>query len=608
MLINGLRLNTRLTFSPSIPSDEMSAVRSSYQRAFRDLFMTALNSIRKEQNLPLSSPLLITPAPMSDGSSASNPSGSSDGYFPDYRIIPSSRPSSGTATPTGVWPLALTLEHMFSIDESRYLTDFTELGMLGRGGFASVWRARNKLDGIEYAVKKVRLEGTEFVGARTKSGVGYDKIFREIKGLARLEHPNVVRYYGSWLEYVVHIPKAANQQGLGRSSHALTMHTVTQSKEIDEEEDGPYFGSSDSRPRVTQLDSYSGVEFIDDGTMDGPYIEFSDGTRQNMELDSHLGVDFVDYGAVNEEATSNSDLGGGIMQQGIPVNAKRTRPPVTRNCSNSPNSDSHASTSLSLNIASDSSSKKILSTSLEEGPDEDEVEEIRRRDNSSFRIDGDSWPRRGPAREPRSLMLFIQMQLCRSTLLDYIASRNAEVAHGGGAVDERVNLRLFHGTVRGVAYIHDQGLIHRDLKPSNIFLSVVPDNATTDRDDAEMSGSYGWEARQNEKVTAAFVRKNLNSIVPKIGDFGLVTNMEQEIADVEEQVFRMTNALPSPAEKCGCDESVGCQRGESCLISNGKPRSSTKSSTRTSGVGTITVHLLGLKLRFWCLIISYKIN
>ena len=29
----------------------------------------------------------------------------------------------------------------------------------------------------------------------------YDKIFREIKHLARLEHKNVVRYYSSWLEY-----------------------------------------------------------------------------------------------------------------------------------------------------------------------------------------------------------------------------------------------------------------------------------------------------------------------------------------------------------------------------------------------------------------------
>lgn len=82
-------------------------------------------------------------------------------------------------------------EHLLfnlSVQNSRYQNDFVEIGMLGRGGFASVWRARNKLDGIEYAIKKIRL-------ARRNP-----TIFREIKHLARLEHRNIVRYYSSWLQ------------------------------------------------------------------------------------------------------------------------------------------------------------------------------------------------------------------------------------------------------------------------------------------------------------------------------------------------------------------------------------------------------------------------
>ncbi|KAG1244004.1 hypothetical protein G6F68_015622 [Rhizopus microsporus] len=65
--------------------------------------------------------------------------------------------------------------------------------MIGRGGFASAWRARNKLDDIINAVKKIRLFG--------RDDEKYEHIFREIKSLARLEHRNVVRYYSSWLEY-----------------------------------------------------------------------------------------------------------------------------------------------------------------------------------------------------------------------------------------------------------------------------------------------------------------------------------------------------------------------------------------------------------------------
>jgi serine/threonine protein kinase len=83
-----------------------------------------------------------------------------------------------------------------SIHHSRYHDDFVELGLLGRGGFARAYRVKNKLDGIDYAVKKVPLGRDLDRGDRA-----YQKIFREIKHLARLEHPNVVRYYASWLEY-----------------------------------------------------------------------------------------------------------------------------------------------------------------------------------------------------------------------------------------------------------------------------------------------------------------------------------------------------------------------------------------------------------------------
>ena len=93
------------------------------------------------------------------------------------------------------------LFHELDVQNSRYCNDFFEIGLLGKGGFASVWRVRNKLDGIEYAVKKVRLGNDLENGAGAKGDNPYEKIFREIKHLARLEHKNVIRYYASWLEY-----------------------------------------------------------------------------------------------------------------------------------------------------------------------------------------------------------------------------------------------------------------------------------------------------------------------------------------------------------------------------------------------------------------------
>ena len=73
---------------------------------------------------------------------------------------------------------------------SRYNKDFVEEGRLGRGGFAEVFRARNKVDGQLYAIKKIK--------ASSKSAL--DPVLSEATVLSRLNHPNVVRYFASWIE------------------------------------------------------------------------------------------------------------------------------------------------------------------------------------------------------------------------------------------------------------------------------------------------------------------------------------------------------------------------------------------------------------------------
>ncbi|KAJ7980699.1 protein kinase family protein [Quillaja saponaria] len=75
---------------------------------------------------------------------------------------------------------------------SRYLNDFEELQPLGHGGFGHVVLCKNKLDGRQYAVKKIRL--------KDKSLPVNDRILREVATLSRLQHHHVVRYYQAWFE------------------------------------------------------------------------------------------------------------------------------------------------------------------------------------------------------------------------------------------------------------------------------------------------------------------------------------------------------------------------------------------------------------------------
>lgn len=74
---------------------------------------------------------------------------------------------------------------------SRYENDFEELQLLGKGAYGSVFRARNKLDGRDYAIKKIRLSA---------SAENDEKTLREITALSRLSHQNIVRYVTCWIQ------------------------------------------------------------------------------------------------------------------------------------------------------------------------------------------------------------------------------------------------------------------------------------------------------------------------------------------------------------------------------------------------------------------------
>ncbi|KAF8625130.1 hypothetical protein AX15_005537 [Amanita polypyramis BW_CC] len=73
---------------------------------------------------------------------------------------------------------------------SRWKEDWEELELLGKGAFGSVVKARNKIDGRIYAVKKIRLRTVQ----------KDTKIFREVNALSRLSHRFIVRYYTTWME------------------------------------------------------------------------------------------------------------------------------------------------------------------------------------------------------------------------------------------------------------------------------------------------------------------------------------------------------------------------------------------------------------------------
>ncbi|KAK7910932.1 PEK protein kinase [Apiospora marii] len=107
---------------------------------------------------------------------------------------------------------ALQLPHQPS-RRSHYSSSFQELSLLGKGGFGKVYRCYSPLDQSTYAVKKIALSDRLW---KTFCDGDYGKlnhILKEAQALARLDHPNVVRYHQAWFDEPEQFSVASNTQG-----------------------------------------------------------------------------------------------------------------------------------------------------------------------------------------------------------------------------------------------------------------------------------------------------------------------------------------------------------------------------------------------------------
>ena len=86
---------------------------------------------------------------------------------------------------------------------SRYLREFTEVGIIGQGGYGKVYHVKHKLDGSSYAIKKIGLNAGRVRRIKERGQAELDSLLNELRMLAQFDHPNIVRYFGGWLEYTM---------------------------------------------------------------------------------------------------------------------------------------------------------------------------------------------------------------------------------------------------------------------------------------------------------------------------------------------------------------------------------------------------------------------
>lgn len=381
-------------------------------------------------------------------------------------------------------PIASVNEEIFLSGRSRYKEDFIEGGMLGRGGYGKVVIAANKLDGTRYAIKKIHFSGV--------SSARFTRILREVKSLARLDHPNIVRYNSAWIEdHSVIMERIENAEDSNHKSKNKIIHELENGKH-----------------------NFSGSDF-----------------EENENL-----IKNIRSLAIEEEEDT--------FTSGMSSNDEKTL---------SKASDLSDCTHV-LHLPN-SHSNSIMHTRKSSDPS--------RPHHYRFHL------------QDRKIM-YIQMELCRYTLDQYIKARNAFYFKYSENLKSNISFpdgerklilqdksdrshsipidrlftfscdfneiflnpieldSIFKGIVKGLNYIHENGMIHRDLKPMNIFFH--------------------------------------NDLKPKIGDFGLVSEIKC-----------------SCGFNCSVSEATDPLESSSIGVNSSGTNTPTGSSfSHTKGVGTIT--------------------
>ncbi|KAL0052345.1 hypothetical protein WJX82_000639 [Trebouxia sp. C0006] len=292
---------------------------------------------------------------------------------------------------------------------SRYESDFQELRSLGKGGYGVVVSAINRLDGRQYAVKKIKMQ--------SQSPQGFSRLIREVTTLSRLQHPHVVRYFQAWCE-------------MGRAS-------TPASDTVGELEGDDWLGSS----------SHVGPS---EGT--GP-IHPSRTFQQNLRSVQELSEDIA-------SASGTEEVSGDSSQDNPP------RSP-SHHPSDEPSSSHEGFWQREPQLGPQ---WDLQGGSQKEQPNHAERRLDRQQQSATGTWDFDTKPgqttgqptdsssRQGQEHEKQ--MLYIQMEFCPRTLKKILVA---------GPIEEADAWQLVRQTLAGLAHIHSQGIIHRDLKPDNIF-------------------------------------------------------------------------------------------------------------------------------------------
>ncbi|CAL1686070.1 unnamed protein product [Lasius platythorax] len=296
--------------------------------------------------------------------------------------------------------------------KSRYLTDFEPVDCLGKGGYGVVFEAKNKIDDCNYAIKRIALPN---------SRDSRERVMREVKALAKLDHHNIVRYFNAWLECP---PSGWQEEHDQQWINKLKLSSSAFPSEVTQTETKPNDSVciNVSQTNPSSVDSACEAFELNNVDMnDDSFIVFEMSNEKQYDNDAVC---------INACSTDSSDLSF---------------------------SSNKAEKELS-NINDTNHSESIV---FEETDNNIVVKEKKHKRQKLFSLNLNN---KSNSHKSAKMFLYIQMQLCqRLSLREWLKQHTIR--------DSIRVLNIFQQIVDAVEYVHLQGLIHRDLKPSNIFFA-----------------------------------------------------------------------------------------------------------------------------------------
>jgi translation initiation factor 2-alpha kinase 3 len=295
---------------------------------------------------------------------------------------------------------------------SRYAFEFLELKLLGRGSFGQVFEAKHHVDGQNYAVKKIPLSKKRLEMLQQEGVHHLEHILKEIRTLARLDHKNVVRYFGAWVE--------ENQVLVETESEAeIRIESIQEDPAEEDQSFGIVFGlssnggeddsKSGSTPKHTALESGSHNHLANDSSQS---IAVSNGEEDDDVESVQRNFSLPQHGGFSHDPNSTWD-----------------------------------GTDTNIFTRDDSEDVSNMKLSLRDDPqDQTMILHIQM------------------SLHPLTLSKYLSPQ-------NGIRNPNPSLSSPRHCFHILPSLRFFLGILSGVEYLHSKGIVHRDLKPANIFLS-----------------------------------------------------------------------------------------------------------------------------------------